>query len=219
MRIFLFSVLIMICFSGIINSQENFNKGRFSLVISGGTSFNIPSNYYFFRETDDKLFNPGLYGSLGIEYGPFKIVELTQLFLSVSIAYTNVSITEFNLKYFPSTAKLTIETFPILFWGKLQTDTRFSPFVEIGIGYSKLNFMEKYSSNSLNGASFNYWALAYGFGAGLNYRISENFELALVAQTLTNENEKLVENDRNHKSGIAVRNTVVPLFLRVNIKF
>ena len=219
MKIFILSVFMIFCFSGFIKSQENYNKKQFSLLISGGTCFNSPAGYYFFRETDNKLFNPGLYGSLGIEYGPHKIVELTQLFFSVSVAYTKVSTSEFDLNYFPSTAKLTIETIPILFWGKLQTDTRLSPFVEIGIGYSKLNFIEKYSNNSLNGTSFNYWALGYGFGAGLNYRFSESFELALGAQSLSNENENIVENDRDHKSGIAVRNEVNPIYLRLKIKF
>ena len=81
----------MFCLSGIINSQENLNRGHFSLAISGGTSFNSFASYYFYREREDRLINPGLFGSVGVEYGPFNILELTQLFLSGSIAYTKVS--------------------------------------------------------------------------------------------------------------------------------
>jgi hypothetical protein len=35
----------------------------------------------------------------------------------------------------------------------------------IGVGISKLNFIERYSDR-LNGTSFDSWAFAYGFGAG-----------------------------------------------------
>lgn len=199
-------------------SQSDSTKRNFSAIISGGIAINDPINYYFFRETEYTLINPGFYGSIGLEYGPIDIVELTQLFLSISAGYSRVSTSEQQLENFPSTVNLIIETFPILIWAKLQTNTKLSPFVELGIGYSKLNFLETYSNEALNGASFNYWALAYSFGAGLNYKISQNFELALVVQKITNEKEKIEENDRYHKSGILIRNIVVPISLRIKIK-
>ncbi len=202
---------------GIIYPQTDNQNQFFSINFSGGTSINNPITYYFYRETEDKLINPGLYGSLGIEYGPFEIIDLTEMFFSFSAGYTKVSTSEYQLDNFPSTAQLIIETFPILFWSKLQTDTRLSPFIEVGIGVSKLNFIERYT-NRLSGASFNYWSLGYGFGAGLNYRVSPKYEIALVAHNLTNEKHKMVENDRYHLSGINVRNTVLAFSLRVNIK-
>jgi len=208
---------LLITFIGTVHPQNENNKQSFSVIISGGTSLNNPITYFFYSESKDKLINPGLCGSVGIEYGPFEIVDITQLFFSMSAGYTKVSTSEYQLENFPSNAQLIIETFPVLFWGKLQTDTELSPFIEIGIGISKLNFIERYS-NRLNGTSLNYWSLGYAFGAGLNYKISPKYEVSLVTHSLTNEKNKMVENDRGHLSGINVRNTVLAFSLRVNIK-
>ena len=210
------SLLLMISFATLINAQSE-NKNKFFYVnISGGISINNPVDYYFYRETKNTIINPGLYGNLGIGYGPFSILDPTELFLSLTGGYTKVSTSVIELEYYPSDAKLIIETFPILIWGKLQTDTKLSPFIELGIGVSRLNFIERYSQG-LNGASFNYWSFAYGFGAGLSYKFSTDVELVFAADNLTNEKEHIEINDRDHKSGINLRNATVVYYLKVNI--
>lgn len=153
-------IFLLFCFIGVAYSQNGNTSKSFYLTFSAGTALNNPVSYYFFRETDDRLINPGFYTSIAVGYGAFDLIELTQLFLSFSIGYTKVSTSEFQLEYFPSKAKLIIETFPMLFWSRLQTNSKLSPFIEIGIGFSKLNFIERYSDR-LNGASFSYWALGY----------------------------------------------------------
>ena len=210
-------LLIILCFANIANSQSNPSRKNFSVVISSGTSLNDPIAYYFYGQTEAKYINPGYAGSAALEYGPFDIVELTQLFLSLSVGYTKVSTTEYEINDYRSTAKLSIETFPILLWWRVQTNTTLSPFVEVGIGISKLNFIEQYSSKRINSTSFNYWALGYGFGAGLNYKISNNIEIALVLQRLAIEKEKILKNNPDYESGIWVRNIVSPISLRFKL--
>jgi hypothetical protein len=210
------TVVLVLSFIGIINPQGENNSKFFSLSISGGTCMNNPGSYYFYRETEDEIINPGLYVNLGIGYGPFRILDLTEFFLSLSAGYTKVSTSVIELEYYPSNAQLIIETFPILIWGKLQTKTKLSPFIELGIGTSRLNFIESYSYR-LNGTSFNYWSFAYGFGAGLNYKISTDVDLALAVDNLTNEKEHIEINDRDHKSGINLRNSVYVYYLKVNV--
>jgi hypothetical protein len=177
------------------------------LSVSGGTCINNPVSHYFYGETEDEIINPGWYVNLGLGYGPFKILDLTEFRLSITAGYTKVSTSVIELKHTPSDAQLIIETFPILIWGKLQTNTKLSPFIEVGLGASRLNFIERYSYYRLNGTSFNYWSLAYGFGAGLSYKLSVDFELVLAVDNLTNEKEHIEENDRYHEAGINVRNS------------
>lgn len=208
--------LLTIGFIGIIYPQsETKNKG-FSLSIAAGIGINDPVSVYFYRETEDEIINPGLYVNFGIGYGAFKVLDITEVFLSLTAGYTKVSTSIIELEYYPSDAQLIIETFPILLWGKLQTDTKLSPFIELGIGTSMLNFIERYSDR-LNGTSFNYWSFAYGFGAGLNYKLSTDVELVLAIDNLTNEKEHIEINDRDHKSGINIRNIIYVYYLKVNI--
>ena len=68
----------MLCFANIANSQSNPSGKNFSVVISSGTAFNDPIDYYFYEETEAKLINPGYAGSAALEYGPIDIVELTK---------------------------------------------------------------------------------------------------------------------------------------------
>ena len=155
--------LIIICFTSASYSQDTKNNQSLFLTFSGGTALNNPINYYFYREIDDQLINPGVHISLGVGYGSINFLELSQLYFNISLGYNKVSTSEFQLENVPSNAILIIETYPILLWSRLQTNTRLSPFIEIGFGVSKLNFIERYSK-WLNGASFSNWAFGYGFG-------------------------------------------------------
>lgn len=207
--------LVMIFFATLIIPQSENKSKYFSLSLSGGTCINGPISYYFYGETEDEFINPGLYVNFGVGYGPFRILDLTEFSLAVTAGYTKVSTSVIELEHYPSDAQLIIETFPILIWGRLQTDTKLSPFIELGIGASRLNFIERYSYG-LNGTSFNYWAFAYASGAGLKYIISEDFEIALAVSSITNEKEHIEMNDRDHNAGINVRNVVYVYYLRVD---
>ena len=207
--------LVIIFFATLIIPQSENKSKYFSLSLSGGTCTNNPISYYFYGETEDEFINPGLYVNFGVGYGPFRILDLTEFSMAVTVGYTKVSTSVIELEHYPSDAQLIIETFPVLIWGRLQTDTKLSPFIELGIGASRLNFLEMYSYG-LNGTSFNYWAFAYASGAGLKYIISEDFEIALAVSGITNEKEHIEMNDRYHNAGINVRNVVYAFYLRVD---
>lgn len=210
--------LILILFYSFTLAQGDINPKLFSLSVAGGTSISNPINWYFYESSDYDIINPGLYGNLGFEFGPINILDLSQLFLSTSFSYTSVSIPEHILIYDNSFAKLKIETLPILFWIRLQTNSKLSPFVEVGLGASHLQFNETYSVGFIDNASFSYWAFGYGLGAGLKYSCSDDLDISLAVQQLTNEKENIVEVNRVHRTGIWVRNVVIPIFLRVNVK-
>ena len=211
------TVVVVLSFIGLIYPQSE-SKNKFLLLsIAGGTCVNAIANTYFYDQSNDEIINPGLYFNFGVGYGPFDLVELTELYLSLTAGYTKVSTSKVQLERLPSEAQLIIETFPILFWVKFQTDTKLSPFIELGIGASRLNYIERYSWYRINTTSFNYWAFAYGLGAGLNYKISPVVEIALAADNLTNEKEHIEINNRDKKSGIKIRNSVYVYHLKVNI--
>jgi len=207
--------LLVIFFTTLINPQSENRSKYFSLSLSGGTCLNNPVNYYFYGETEDEIINPGLQVNLGVGYGPFGILDLTEFSMALTAGYTKVSTSVIELEHYPSDAQLIIETFPILIWGRLQTDTKLSPFIELGVGASRLNFIERYSYG-LKGTSFNYWAFAYASGAGLKYKISAEVEIALAVCSITNEKEHLEMNDRDRYAGIKIRNVVYVYYLRVD---
>lgn len=212
------TLILVLCCVSILYSQPNQEDRNFSVFLSGGTSLNSSGNYFFYKETEDVLFKPGIYGNIGIEYGGIDLLDLTQLFISISAGYSKVSTGEQLLNDTPTYANLIIETVPILIWAKLETKSRLSPFVELGIGGSWLNFDESYSMDFLKGTSFNYWALSLGFGAGVSYRISNIFDISIVIQNITSEKEHIEKNDRNHKSGIRLRGVIIPICMKLKIK-
>jgi opacity protein-like surface antigen len=211
-------LLLLILFNSFAIAQGEINPKLFSLSVAGGVSISNPINWYFYESSDYDLINPGLYGNMGFEFGPITILDLSQLYLSTTIGYTSVSIPDHKLRYDNSFSKLKIETLPILFWIRLQTNSKLSPFIEVGLGASRLQFEETYSVSFINDATFSYWAFGYGLGAGLKYSLSDEIDISLAVQQLTNEKENIVEANRSHRTGILVRNVVVPIFLRVNVR-
>lgn len=208
-------LVLVLSFIGLIYPQSESKTKLLLLSIAGGTSVNSIANTYFYDQSNDEIINPGLYFNFGVGYGPFELVELAELYLSITAGYTKVSTSKVQLERIPSEAQLIIETFPILFWVKFQTDTKLSPFIELGIGASRLNYIERYSWNRINTTSFNYWAFAYGLGAGLKYKISPIVEVALAADNLTNEKEHIEINNRDNMTGIRIRNSVYVYYLMV----
>ena len=210
-------LLIILLFSCSF-AQRDTNQKFFSISFSGGTSISNPANWYFYESSEYGLFNPGLYGNLGFEFGPINIFDLSQLFLSTSIGYTGVSISDHKLRFDNSFANLKIETIPVLFWLRLQTNSKLSPFVEAGIGATYVQFNESYSVAFINDVSFNYWSLGLGFGAGVKYSLNDFIDLSLGVQQLISEKEKMVLINRDYDTGIQIRNVTVPIYLRANIK-
>lgn len=211
-------LLVLILLFSISFAQEDSTQKLFSITFSGGTSISNLGNWYFYESPDYGLFKPGLYGNIGFDFGPINILELSQLFLSTSIGYTKISISDHKIRHNNSFANLKIETMPVLFWLRLQTNTKLSPFVEAGIGASYVQFNESYSVSYINDADFNYWSLGIGFGAGIKYSLNNFIDLSLGVQQLMSEREKLVFILNDYDTGIQTRYVVVPIFLRANIK-
>ena len=210
-------LLIILLFSFSF-AQEDTDQKFFSISFSGGTSISNPANWYFYESSDYAVFNPGIYGNLGFDFGPINILYLSQLFLSASIGYTGISISDHKLRFDNSFANLKIETVPVLFWLRLQTNSKLSPFVEAGIGATYVQFNESYSVAFINDASFNYWSLGLGLGAGIKYSLNDFIDLSLGIQQLISEKEKMVLISRNYDTGIQIRYVTVPIYLRANIK-
>lgn len=213
-KILLFIVLLF-CISF---AQEDSRQKLFSISLAGGTAISNPGNWYFYESPDYGVFKPGLYGNLGFDFGPINILELSQLFLTTSVGYTKISISDHIIRYNNSSANLKIETLPVLFWLRLQTNTKLSPFVEAGIGAIYVQFNESYSAAYINDAELNYWSFGIGFGAGIKYSLNDFFDLSIGIHQLISEREKLVFILNDYDTGIQVRHVVVPIFLRANIK-
>lgn len=218
MQIKPFIALFLLFLFGSTQAQDEKSDKSFFASLSAGTGFNSPINYPFRGDTQFTFINPGVYSGVALGYGPYEILDLTELFWGISASYTKVSTSETKLAYYNDVkAKLIIETIPILIWVKLQTNTKLSPFIEAGIGYSRLNFLERYTGRHSD-ISFNYWALGYKSGAGLSYRYSNDIAFESGIYSFTVEKEYVVRDGRNQRAGIFVRNVVFVYELRLNIK-
>jgi opacity protein-like surface antigen len=144
-------------------SEEN----RRSVTFSASGGIGVVSSVASFQGVRDvRVSAPRAFG-LGVGYGPFRFVYDTRFFLSVEGQSFAVGTSEAELRRYPyGTARLRIESAAGLVYASLSAPSRLSPFVRLGLGAARVEFEETYSSTELRDILIDYWALAYGLGAG-----------------------------------------------------
>jgi len=132
----------------------------------------VSSVWHFYVVKDMRVSAPRAFG-MGVGYGPFPCAYDTRLSFSLEGLWFTVGTREAELKDYPfGTAKLRIDSELGLAYASLSAPNRLSPFVRLGLGAARVDFAETYSSHRLRDVLIDYWAFAYGFGAGIHYTVS-----------------------------------------------
>ena len=186
---------ILIPTSCILSQQED-QQSALSLSIAGAIPFSSPPIYRFEQLAISVKIPPGLYGSIGLVYGPitFRIINPTKVSLSTELSFCNMKSEDPNYSNFHSQMKL--QKINAMVWTKVFIPASFCPFVRAGIGITKLKFQETYGISFLENVSVNELTVVLGLGGGVDLSISNQFVLSIFGDALfTPRNIPISHND------------------------
>lgn len=132
---------------------------------------------------------------------------------SLEVGYGQVGITDHSLG--TGKADMVQQRLPVMLWGTLETKNDLSPYLRIGSGISKTDFREIYTNTYVPSIRFHRWNFCWGIGAGLRYRYSEIFDIALFVDTWITEDKILEQNRWGDEIGTPGPESLVPAGLRV----
>ena len=206
-------IILQIVFSLYLIAQEN-TTHNYGIFFTAGTSFPLPSNYYFTVDHQNVPVNLGYSYGIGITYGSFAIYEPTVFSLSLEALQTQIQTS--SMDFGTSSAQMKRSLFCTLVSAKLYVPGHFSPFIKIGVGASRITFDESYSSTQFQNTHFAYWAFGYGGGAGVDLVLSPKLRLSIYLETLIAEHQHIV--DANYtQTGIFGTSQFNPLVLTATI--
>jgi hypothetical protein len=208
-RYIFISFLISFC----IYSQELNDKFFIHPVIKFGTMFS-GINYWEFTasysyEDDFRSINPNIFIGGGIETRNINIGWDASLTFRSEISYGKAKTTEITVR--GDKADFQVTSIPIMFWIKLKSNGKLSPFIKIGAGAEKSEFVQSYHRLSVYSFNAEDWFFCYGIGAGIEFNLHNNFSISLFVDALTKEDGFIIEILRPEQRTINydLRNSVV----------
>lgn len=201
------------------SAQNMSHDNGITLSATAGTAFNDPASWFFYnRRTNDNdvVFTPGFSGTLAIGYGPFFSIKGLTVSCSFEAGFNNVRTSHTDV--YVGTAQVELKRFPLLVWCKLTTQAPLSPFIRIGIGAMRVNFVERYSAASYENTQLDYWAFSLGAGAGIEYTTSDVLVLSLFVDSISGEGTHSERKSSGNVVGLFQRTIVIPFGLRVTLK-
>jgi len=206
-------VILQIVFSLVMIAQED-TTHNFGVLLTAGTSFPLPGNYYFTVGPQNVPVNIGYSYGLGITYGSFALYEPTVFSISLEALQAHVQTS--SMHFGTSSAQMEQSVFCTLVSAKLYVPGRFSPFIKIGVGASRITFDESFSSIAFQSTHFAFWAFGYGGGAGVDLVLSTKMKLSIYLETLIAERQHIVDAN-NTQTGIFGSSQFNPLVLTAAI--
>lgn len=170
-------------------AQELKNDSFIKPVIKFGTMFSGYSVWQFsigyWNEELTYNINPNIYLGFGIETKEIQVLDNSSINFRIEASY-GIAKTKEAIIY-GSPADFTITSIPVLFWTKLKSSGKLSPFVRIGIGAEYSEFKETYYKRPENGFTVNEWFFCYGISAGIDLNYFENINLSIFVDAITKE--------------------------------
>ncbi len=181
-------VIASILFHNITVAQTQKHESHFSAIFTYGASFGY-TDYKFLNDAEEKWFpvKPMFAYSAGIQYGPIIEISGAYVLTSLEIGFgsckTNtVTIRQWGIprlyrkEFF---ADFAIQRIPAMFWITIFTESKLTPYIRFGMGISNTSFKEIYSYESDADIRFRKWAFTWGIGGGIQYKLSNELNLAL----------------------------------------
>ena len=187
---------------------------RFGITFSAGTVFNDPSSWSFIYGPSNVLVRPGFSGGIGLEFGPVQVSGTTELRFSSDVCYSQTQTGVQDIA--DGTYLARWKRIPIMAWTKLTTRTTLSPYVRVGLGGMKVNFEEIISSNPIWSTSLNYWAFAWGMGAGLDWTLSDMFQMSISVDVIGAEGTQTILLN-GYERGLFIRTVEIPVGIRSTV--
>jgi len=108
-----------------------------------------------------------------------------------------------------------------LFWTKLKSSGKISPYIKIGIGAEKNEFRESYNYKPEFGFTVEEWFFCYGLGGGIDLNIFDRLNFSIYVDAITKENGFIIELPqlRSETLNFDARNSVFNCGLEFSYSF
>jgi opacity protein-like surface antigen len=131
----------------------------------------------------------------GLHYRAVSFIYSTRLNLSLETQLIDLASNPVYNQWQDYSAEYDGYALPVLFWCELLPESRFGPFVKIGIGAMLLDLSDQYNDPDLADRSGRYWSVAFGLGAGIYYSISEELDVQVIVQGMSGPQESSFTNE------------------------
>ena len=203
-------VLLLLLCSRLVSAQSHEREGRFFLSASGGIAVNQPADYVLYWGPR-VLVNLGFSASVSAGYGPVWQVSGTEVHVLVDFAVSQTQTSDVQVSDSRAYAKWT--RVPIIAWARITTNNVVSPFVEVGLGAMKVSFQETYDP-SFDNLKLDYWAFAWGAGAGIRWASSNSIRWSLFLDVSSGEGTRTTLRRNGRPGGLYLRSMITAIGIR-----
>lgn len=169
----------------VVSAQQSENNFIASLK-SGFTFAGLTS--YMFLNSSRFGYHPILPNfSLGIGAGYSNVARIKNIYLNADVEFSFGESSTGSVNIGTENAEFIITSIPILFWCTLKTSGEIVPFLKFGIGVENLEFKERHSIRTDYNYEIKDWFFAWGLGAGIDFRLTENFLTLIYVETFIKE--------------------------------
>jgi opacity protein-like surface antigen len=160
-------------------------EGKIGLIFPGITSWQFTKDPA--RILYEKIYTvyPGYYFGLGIESKDLVKIENIGVHFGLDVSYGSSSTDEVEIYYGP--AKFELTSLPIMFWATIKSKGTIVPFIKLGIGAQRTQFIETYEANPQFNFDIKDWFFAWGIGGGIDFNFLERIKLSLFIEGIIME--------------------------------
>jgi opacity protein-like surface antigen len=131
----------------------------------------------------------------GLHYRSIDFIYSTRLNLSIETQSIDLASDPVSDLWGDCSAEYDGYALPVIFWCELVPESRFGPFVRIGIGAMLLDLSDQYNDPDLADRSGRYWSVAFGLGGGIFYCVSEHIDIQVIVQGMIGPQESSFINE------------------------
>jgi opacity protein-like surface antigen len=177
--------LLLFLFSCSLFAQTN-NDYLVITKLNVGTAFS-PYTSWYFTDLCCTAYKVNLGYSVGVGFESPDLLDLYNARLSSEIGITYGHASTGEISKYSEKAKFTLTSLPVMVWAKLKTTGTIVPYVKIGIGAERTEFIESYSIASQENFDIKQWFFSWGAGAGIDINCNKNMVISLFVDSIIKE--------------------------------
>lgn len=176
---------LLLLFSFTIFAQSN-NDYLVITKINAGTTFS-PYTSWYFTDLGCSAYKVNLGYSVGVGFESPDLLDIYNARLSSEIGITYGHASTGEISKYSEKAKFTLTSLPVMLWAKLKTTGTIVPYVKIGIGAERTEFIESYIVASQENFDIKQWFFSWGAGAGIDINCNQNIIISLYVDSIIKE--------------------------------
>ena len=176
---------LFLLFSCTLLAQSN-NDYLVITKIHAGTTFS-PYTSWYFTDLCCTAYKVNLGYSVGVGFESPDLLALYNARLSSEIGITYGHASTGEISKYSEKAKFTLTSLPVMLWAKLKTTGTIVPYIKIGIGAERTEFIESYKVASQENFDIKQWFFSWGAGAGIDINYNQNITISFFVDSIIKE--------------------------------